>query len=169
MARKPAAPQNTQSVAEKPARKSAARTSAAAKPAAAEKPAATKAPAKPAAAKVTATAKSPAARKPAASKPATPAKPAPSLPSRALGVFSIGAAAVAVGAAIVEAVRRLRGRSSEGHEAPDLALGHERGPDDRAPEAFRPDPTAPVSASDREALRPATMPLGSGRELDSVH
>lgn len=161
------------------------------------RPAAAKAPAKtakPAAAK--AAAPKPAARKSSAAKPAAPraapksaprkkaatasakpkaaparkpaAKPAASTASKALGVFSIGAAIVAAGAAIVETVRRLRGRG-EGHAAPDLALDYDREPGDRAPEAFRPDPTAPVSASDREALRPATMPLGSGRELDSVH
>ena len=158
MATKKTAP--AKPAAEKPARKPAARK------AAAPKPAAPKAASKPAALRPAT--KAAAAKKPVA-KPTIPARPAPSLPSRALGAFSIGAAVVAVGAAIVETVRRLRGRSGEGHEAPDLALDHERGTGDRAPEAFRPDPTAPVPASEREALRPATMPLGSGRELDSVH
>ena len=145
-----AKPASAKAAAPKPARKSAA-----AKPAAPKS-----APRKPAAK---------AATPKASAKPKPAAKPEASLPSKALGVFSIGAAVVAVGAAIVETVRRLRGRSGEGHEAPDLALDHERGTGDRAPEAFRPDPTAPVPASEREALRPATMPLGSGRELDSVH
>lgn len=150
------------------------------KPATAKAPAKTvKAQAKPAAPKSTAAKpaspraapksapRKPAARTTAQSRPA--AKPAPSTASRALGVFSIGAAIVAVGAAITETYRRLRGRATGGHTAPDLALDHDREPGDRAPDAFRPDPTAAVPASEREALRPATLPLGSGRELDSVH
>src|SRR5690348_16389892 len=138
----------------KPAAPKPARKSAAAKPAAPKS-----APRKPAAK---------AAAPKASARPKPAAKPETSLPSKALGVFSVGAAVVAVGAAIVETVRRLRGRG-EGHAAPDLALDHDREPGERAPNAFRPDPTAAVPASERDALRPATMPLGSGRELDSVH
>lgn len=47
----------------------------------------------------------------------------------------------------------------DGHRAPDLEGDTHPGPRDRAPDHFRPDPTAPVSASDREALRPATSPV----------
>lgn len=39
------------------------------------------------------------------------------------------------------------------HPAPDLAPGAAR--PERAPEAFRPDPTAPVPAGERDAFRPA--------------
>lgn len=46
-----------------------------------------------------------------------------------------------------------------GHQATDLLTERHPGPQDRAPEAFRPDPTAPVSAEDRESMRPATMPV----------
>ena len=46
----------------------------------------------------------------------------------------------------------------DGHAAPDLEVDTHPGPNDRAPDHFRPDPTAPVSAADREALRPATGP-----------
>ncbi len=49
-------------------------------------------------------------------------------------------------------------REKDGHAAPDLEGGSRPTPEDRAPEHFRPDPTAPVSAADRDALRPATGP-----------
>lgn len=39
------------------------------------------------------------------------------------------------------------------HPAPDLAPG--AAPAERAPEAFRPDPTAPIPAGERDAFRPA--------------
>jgi hypothetical protein len=42
------------------------------------------------------------------------------------------------------------------HTAPDLALDAAPAGTNRAPAAFRPDPTAPVPAGEREALRPAT-------------
>ena len=55
----------------------------------------------------------------------------------------------------------LLGRSSrrvrDGHAAPDLEGDTHRAATDRAPDAFRPDPTAPVPASERDALRPATL------------
>lgn len=72
------------------------------------------------------------------------------------------AAAVGVATAAVAAIGfllRRRARSGDGsfgsgeHAAPDLALG--AAPADRAPEAFRPDPTAPVPPGERDALRPA--------------
>lgn len=44
----------------------------------------------------------------------------------------------------------------EGHAAPDLAADSDLGPDHRAPAAFRPDMDAPMTAAEREALRPAT-------------
>ncbi|MEG8014182.1 hypothetical protein [Sphingomonas sp. 22R3R2A-7] len=48
------------------------------------------------------------------------------------------------------------------HAAPDLALDKPRpGADDRAPEAFRPDPTAGPTKAERESLRPATGPAPS--------
>lgn len=53
-------------------------------------------------------------------------------------------------------------RSADGHAAPDLPRdGSRPDADARAPAHFRPDPTAPVSAADREALRPATGPSPS--------
>ncbi|KAK0340470.1 hypothetical protein LTR94_030380, partial [Friedmanniomyces endolithicus] len=47
------------------------------------------------------------------------------------------------------------------HAAPDLAPAAATPGTARAPEAFRPDPTAAVPASEREALRPATGPVPS--------
>ena len=48
--------------------------------------------------------------------------------------------------------------SSPGHKPTDLMT--DRHPDGsvRADEHYRPDPTAPVGAQDREGLRPITMP-----------
>jgi hypothetical protein len=48
------------------------------------------------------------------------------------------------------------------HVPVDLALDKPHpGPKERAVEAFRPDPTAPVPAGERDALRPATGPAPS--------
>jgi hypothetical protein len=80
---------------------------------------------------------------------------------RNLGVATItaGIAALGLGAAFLGLfVRRSRTNPAE-HAAPDLALGKPRpGAADRAPDAFRPDPTAPVPDSMRDSLRPATGP-----------
>lgn len=46
----------------------------------------------------------------------------------------------------------------EGHAAPDLAADADFGPGHRAPLAFRPDMDAPMTAAEREALRP---PVGT--------
>lgn len=58
------------------------------------------------------------------------------------------------------------------HAVPDLALDkpHNDG-SARAPEAFRPDPTASISAAERDAFRPATVPVGGtpDRRTDAVH
>lgn len=42
-----------------------------------------------------------------------------------------------------------------GHVPTDLMGDAPHGPDDRAIAAFRPDPTAPIPASERDAFRPA--------------
>lgn len=44
------------------------------------------------------------------------------------------------------------------HIPTDLLADHQPGPTDRAPDAFRPDPTAVPTAEERESLRPATGP-----------
>ena len=63
-------------------------------------------------------------------------------------------------AAIMAGFSALARRSARdgGHPAPDLAADAAPVGSQRAPEAFRPDPTAPVSESEREGLRPATGP-----------
>lgn len=73
---------------------------------------------------------------------------------------SIGAAAVVAGAALFEAWRRgaiaLPGGGNTNEHVPTDLMGETRpGPDDRAPEDFRPDPTAIPSADEREQFRPA--------------
>lgn len=93
-------------------------------------------------------------------------------------MIGAGAAVVASAAALVGIFANRRGWMVEDesfgklgdaeHPAPDLALDQPHpGPDARAPEAFRPDPTAPVPDSERDALRPATGPaptLVGGRD-----
>lgn len=65
---------------------------------------------------------------------------------------------------IAGAIDRALGLPSEaegdgGSSAADLGLDQaHHGPDDRANEDFRPDPTAAVPADRREAFAPATMP-----------
>lgn len=84
---------------------------------------------------------------------------------KTLGVSMIaaGTAAIGLGAAAVALLfaSRRRGHPAE-HAAPDLAA--DAPPVDihtRAPDAFRPDPTAPVPPELRESLRPATGPAPS--------
>ena len=69
---------------------------------------------------------------------------------------AVGAIASAVGAALhLGWFDRFFPGDAE-HEAPDLAIDAPTpGTNGRAPEAFRPDPTAEVPASEREGLRPA--------------
>jgi hypothetical protein len=74
-----------------------------------------------------------------------------------LRTIALAATGIVVGAVGVLLARRRPGNAE--HAAPDLALDQPRpGATDRAPAAFRPDPTAPVPAGEREALRPATGP-----------
>lgn len=102
----------------------------------------------------------------AATKPRMPAKPA----SRAKALdtstaLSIGAAVLTAGAAIAGFLARRRIAAwvqPAETDAADLALDTPRPTaDDRAPVEFRPDMDAPISAEDREALRPATAPAPS--------
>lgn len=69
---------------------------------------------------------------------------------------------VVAAAAAFAGNRLLRARAEPGsaeHPAPDLTKdGPRPGPEHRAPDAFRPDPTAPVPASERAGLAPATGP-----------
>jgi hypothetical protein len=81
---------------------------------------------------------------------------------RTLGInlLTAGAAAIGLGAATLAILFARRNRPDPAeHAAPDLALDRPHpGPHDRAPDAFRPDPTAPVPPELRESLRPATGP-----------
>jgi len=76
---------------------------------------------------------------------------------------AVGAVAGLVGAALRFGWLDRLFPHQDGHAAPDLAedaAGHVPPHPDashRAPVDFRPDPTAPVPASGREALRPATL------------
>jgi hypothetical protein len=91
------------------------------------------------------------------SKPAGKSRPRRETPlaSRALSAFSIGALAVAAGAVLIEVARRFARPGDAGHVPTDLMRDTHPGPHDRAIDAFRPDPTAPVPPGEREALRPA--------------
>jgi hypothetical protein len=76
-------------------------------------------------------------------------------------VTAAGAIAAGIGAALGFGwFDRLFPGNAE-HGAPDLAADAPTPGTNRAPDAFRPDPTAPVPASEREALRPATGPAPS--------
>jgi hypothetical protein len=83
------------------------------------------------------------------------AEPASNSRTVALGLGAIGAvAAVAFG------LFRLGKRSTTipgGHVPTDLMGDAHPGPDDRAVDAFRPDPTAPIPDSERDAFRPALV------------
>ena len=79
--------------------------------------------------------------------------------------LSIGAAVVGAGAVLAGAFAWFRGRPltvpsiltpspSEGHAVPDLEGDKHPDGSERAVEAFRPDMDAPMTAAEREALRP---------------
>lgn len=75
--------------------------------------------------------------------------------NRAIGAASVvGLAAAAVGAALRLGWLDRFFPAREGHDAPDLALDAAAAGIDRAPDAFRPDPTAIPTGSERESLRP---------------
>ncbi|WP_342249571.1 hypothetical protein [Sphingomonas sp. OTU376] len=104
-----------------------------------------------------------AAKKPAARKAKAPAAKAPAPAPRSAhtaGVAAIGALAVTVlGAAAFGAWRIFR-RPSEGIVPTDLLGDTHPDGSERAIDAFRPDPTAPVPASEREQFRPALATAG---------
>lgn len=75
------------------------------------------------------------------------------------GATMVGVIAAGLGAALRFGwLDRLLGKRGAEHAAPDLAADAPVPGTNRAPDAFRPDPTAAVPSSEREALRPATGP-----------
>lgn len=104
--------------------------------------------------------------------PKTPPEPKPAKkkrppkPMSTTTAWSIGAVALAAGAGIAAFLSRgrisalLSKTSDEGHVPTDL-LDPNRNADDRAVADFRPDMSAPMTAAEREALRPATGPAPS--------
>jgi hypothetical protein len=86
----------------------------------------------------------------------------PAAKSAIVPIAAVGAGLIAAGGLLYGLWRRLAASGTVEYLAPDLGLDKPRpGPDDRAPVAFRPDPTAPVSAGEREKIRPATGPAPS--------
>lgn len=89
--------------------------------------------------------------------------------STLLPVAVAGAGIAAAGGLLYGLWRMLASAGTVEYLAPDLGLDRPRpDADDRAPVAFRPDPTAPVSAGEREKLRPATMPAPTLAEQSDV-
>ncbi|HSI16991.1 MAG TPA: hypothetical protein VK980_04420 [Sphingomonas sp.] len=89
--------------------------------------------------------------------------------STALPLAITGTALLAAGGLLFGLWRRFAAQGTVEYLAPDLGLDQPRpGTNGRAPEAFRPDPTAPVPAAEREALRPATMPAPTLAEQRDV-
>lgn len=80
-----------------------------------------------------------------------------------LAAFAAGAAAWIIGVSKLAprstgAAKRAGDTGSAEHVPTDLLGDRRPAPGDRAPAAFRPDPTAIPTAEEREALRPATGP-----------
>jgi hypothetical protein len=79
--------------------------------------------------------------------------------SVALGTLSAGAAIGALAAGVfglLKLGRRLAPASGSAEHVPtDLMGDRHPGADDRAIDAFRPDPTAPIPAGERDQFRPA--------------
>lgn len=93
----------------------------------------------------------------------------------AVGTLSIGAIVGAVAAAAFGLFKFRRGGDDAGHVPTDLMGDAHPGPEDRAIDAFRPDPTAPIPDSERDAFRPAlagasapTLVKGQARENERL-
>ncbi|MEP9361234.1 hypothetical protein [Sphingomonas sp. KR3-1] len=104
------------------------------------------------------------ATKPATKAPArrAAAKPAVAQPAaRGIGPVSVGALLAAAGAAAYGLYRFVTRRPAEGTVPTDLLGDSHPDGSERAPDAFRPDPTAAVPAAEREQFRPALAQLGN--------
>lgn len=94
-------------------------------------------------------------KKPKSQRTAPPA-PRRKAGSVAAGTLTLGAVAGLAAAALFGLRRQARRAPAPGEHVPTDLLGDSHpGPNDRAPIDFRPDPTAPVAASERDAFRPA--------------
>ncbi len=93
---------------------------------------------------------------------ATPANPPVRNKQFGIGLV-LGLAGIVLGSGWLAKKRKLAagGLGTGEHAAPDLTGDTRPDGSQRAPDAFRPDPTAPVPAGEREALRPATAPAPS--------
>jgi len=80
--------------------------------------------------------------------------------TRVIALAAAGVAAVGSLVAATLLARRPKRNPAE-HAAPDLAPDAPEPGTNRAPEAFRPDPTAIPTSEERESLRPATGPAPS--------
>lgn len=103
------------------------------------------------------------------------AKAAPDAKAIALGTLSVGAVLGAVAAAAFGILKLGRRDRDPGHVPTDLMGDAHPGPDDRAIDAFRPDPTAAVPDDERDAFRPAlagaaapTLVKGEARENERL-
>lgn len=116
----------------------------------------------------------PARRKPAAKAASKPQKRSGAR-KVALGTLSIGAIVGAVAAAAFGILKFRRGGDDGGHVPTDLMGDAHPRPEDRAIDAFRPDPTAPIPDSERDNFRPAlagasapTLVKGQARENERL-
>jgi hypothetical protein len=99
----------------------------------------------------------------------------PNAKAIALGTLSIGAVVGAIAAAAFGIVKLGRRGGDAGHVPTDLIGDARPGPEDRAIDAFRPDPTAAVPDNERDAFRPAlagaaapTLVKGEARENERL-
>lgn len=94
----------------------------------------------------------------------------------AWGTITTGAIIGAVAAGVYGLFKLGRGSGTAGGHVPtDLMGDRHPGAEDRAIDAFRPDPTAPIPASERDAFRPAlagaaapTLVKGEARENERL-
>lgn len=102
-------------------------------------------------------------------------KGGPDAKAIALGTLSVGAVVGAIAAAAFGILKLGRRGGDAGHVPTDLMGDARPGPEDRAIDAFRPDPTAAVADNERDAFRPAlagaaapTLIKGEARENDRL-
>lgn len=73
--------------------------------------------------------------------------------------LALAALAVFVGKKLMAQNALTKSPNSGEHVPSDLLQGARAAPGQRAPDAFRPDPHAPSTPEEREAMRPVTLPL----------